>query len=183
MHARKRQTLEERMKTHKDVHLRQLDYFLVAAETESFTEAAAKLSARGVSVDRSMVGRQIGDLEDFLGVDLFDDTGRSIKLNDAGRAFAKDAEQLLTMFSEAVHALRTQAPNSIADLQLGFARTPTLEFRKKTTLLFDDIAAPCRVLLHDLAADACKRNLLMGELHVAFVLSRCLCHPMLNSSL
>jgi DNA-binding transcriptional LysR family regulator len=167
MHAEIRDALEQPLRKGKDLHLRHLHHFLVAAETESFTEAAQKLRGRGFSVDRSTVGRQIKDLQDWLGVKLFDQTGRAIKLNQNGKAFAECVEEVLWRFNKGLRAIQAQALTP--EIHLGFAGTPTLEFRNETTEKFEGEAAPVRVHLHDLPADACKAGLLAGDLDVAFI--------------
>jgi DNA-binding transcriptional LysR family regulator len=58
--------------------------FESAARHESFTKAAAELS-----LTQGAVCRQIGGLEDFLGLKLFRRTRRGILLTEAGRTYAR----------------------------------------------------------------------------------------------
>ena len=58
--------------------------FESAARHESFTKAAVELS-----LTQGAVCRQIGGLEDFLGIKLFRRTRRGVLLTDAGRVYAK----------------------------------------------------------------------------------------------
>ncbi|MCB6182097.1 LysR family transcriptional regulator [Leeia sp. TBRC 13508] len=60
--------------------LRALKCFVTAARHESFTKAAEILC-----VTQAAISRQIKELEDVLEVELFDRTGRTIKLTEAGR--------------------------------------------------------------------------------------------------
>jgi DNA-binding transcriptional LysR family regulator len=61
-----------------------LTAFESAARHESFTKAAIELS-----LTQGAVCRQIGGLEDYLGIKLFRRTRRGVLLTDAGRVYAK----------------------------------------------------------------------------------------------
>lgn len=63
------------------MELRQLEYFVTVAEEGSFTKAAAR-----VHVAQPGVSAQIRQLETELGQPLFDRSGRSVRLTDAGTA-------------------------------------------------------------------------------------------------
>ncbi|HEX7689612.1 MAG TPA: LysR substrate-binding domain-containing protein [Burkholderiaceae bacterium] len=61
-----------------------LEAFEAAARHQSFTKAAEELS-----VTQSAVCRQVGALEDFLGVPLFRRTRRGVALTEAGQAYGR----------------------------------------------------------------------------------------------
>ena len=61
------------------MELRHLRYFVAVAEAENVLRAAT----RKLHVSQPAVSRQIRDLEDELGVQLFERTGKSVKLTDA----------------------------------------------------------------------------------------------------
>ncbi|MFC7535524.1 LysR family transcriptional regulator [Actinoplanes sp. GCM10030250] len=70
--------------------LRQLEYFVAVAETANFTRAAER-----VHITQSGVSAQIKALEHELGARLFDRTGRTAKLTDAGSAALRFARAAL----------------------------------------------------------------------------------------
>lgn len=72
------------------MELRQLRYFVNAATTENFTEAAA-LSF----ISQSTLSQQIRQLENDLGSPLFQRLGKRVLLTEAGRAFLPFAERTL----------------------------------------------------------------------------------------
>src|SRR5699024_5883790 len=61
--------------------LRALKSFVAAAKYQNFTRAAESLC-----VTQAAISRQIRELEEILGVDLFTRRGRTIELTHAGRA-------------------------------------------------------------------------------------------------
>jgi DNA-binding transcriptional LysR family regulator len=63
------------------MELRQLEYFVAVAEEANFTRAADR-----VHVAQPGISAQIRKLERELGQELFDRSGRSVRLTDAGKA-------------------------------------------------------------------------------------------------
>jgi len=64
------------------MELRQLRYFVKARELMNFTEAAA-----GLNISQSTLSQQIRQLENELGIPLFDRIGKRIALTEAGKLF------------------------------------------------------------------------------------------------
>jgi LysR family transcriptional regulator, glycine cleavage system transcriptional activator len=81
--------------------LNALKAFEAAARSESFTDAAAELF-----VTHAAISRHIRELEEYLGTDLFNRTGRGVTLTDAGRRFG---EQLTPLFDSLAEASREAA--------------------------------------------------------------------------
>jgi len=78
--------------------------FEAAARHLSFTKAGEELF-----LTQSAVSRQIKDLEDQLGVELFQRRHRALSLTDAGKSFYASAAQGLTTMRAATDRLRAQA--------------------------------------------------------------------------
>ncbi len=70
--------------------LYELQVFLIAAETENFSE-----TARLLNISQPAVSGHIQSLEQQLETQLFDRTGRNIRLNEVGSAFVPIARNLL----------------------------------------------------------------------------------------
>lgn len=81
--------------------LRQIRYFQAVANRLSFTAAAKSLH-----MAQPPLSRQIKNLEEELGVTLFERTGRGIKLTEAGYFFRERTEQILEMLNETAQATR-----------------------------------------------------------------------------
>ncbi len=70
--------------------LRQLDIFAAVARSQSLTRAAEE-----VHLTQPAVSMQVKQLEEGLGLPLFEPDGRGIRLTEAGREFAAHVEDLL----------------------------------------------------------------------------------------
>src|SRR5216110_2045791 len=81
-----------------------LQGFEAAARHLSFTKAGQELF-----LTQSAVSRQIKDLEDQLGVPLFERRHRALALTDAGRQFYASAAQVLATMRTATEHLRAQS--------------------------------------------------------------------------
>jgi LysR family glycine cleavage system transcriptional activator len=77
--------------------------FEAAARHLSFTKAGEELF-----LTQSAVSRQIKELEEQLGVELFQRRHRALALTDAGRSFYASAAQVLTTMRTATDRLRAQ---------------------------------------------------------------------------
>lgn len=73
------------------MELRQLQYFLKAAELQNFTEASRQLF-----ITQSTLSQQIKQLENELGMFLFDRIGKHVYLTEAGREFTPFARQTIS---------------------------------------------------------------------------------------
>jgi DNA-binding transcriptional LysR family regulator len=97
------------------VELRHLRYFRVVAQTLNFTRASEQLN-----IAQPPLSRQIQQLEDDLGVVLFERT-RPLRLTDAGRYFQEHSGQLLEQLSRVCDDTRRVATGRKRWLGIGFA--------------------------------------------------------------
>jgi DNA-binding transcriptional LysR family regulator len=97
------------------MELRHLRYFVAVAEHLHFGRAAEELATAQPSLSR-----QIQQLEDELGVKLFERTNKRVNLTDAGRAFLLDAKLTLRSAEAGVRHARESAEGTRGELLLGF---------------------------------------------------------------
>lgn len=83
--------------------LRAIRSFVAAAKYQSFTRAAEALC-----VTQAAISRQIRELEDHLGTELFIRTGRSVKLSADGMVFYDAAQLSFINISQAAERLRSK---------------------------------------------------------------------------
>jgi len=97
------------------MELRHLRYFLVIADELHFGRAAARLH-----ITQPPLSQQIRQLEDELGVPLFQRTERRVQLTEAGRAFREAARQMLAQAEQAVRTAQRAHRGEIGPLTVGF---------------------------------------------------------------
>lgn len=90
------------------IDIRQLRYAVMTADTQSFSRAAAALN-----VKQSTLSRRVLQLEDRLGVKLFERTTRGAEPTENGRVFIEQARRIVTD----VDNLQTTARNVSYGLQ------------------------------------------------------------------
>ena len=83
------------------MHLNQIKSFITVSQVLNFTNAA-----RQNGVPQSTISRQINDLEQQLGVKLFDRTKRDVRLTQEGRAFLPYAQEILDAAKKGAFAVR-----------------------------------------------------------------------------
>ena len=94
--------------------LRQLQFFIAAAEAGSVSGAA-----RALSISQSSVTEAIRSLEDDLGVTLFDRQARGLLITYKGSAFLRHARQILADVATARSTFQTDAETATGRLSLG----------------------------------------------------------------
>ena len=94
--------------------LRQLQFFVAAAQAGSVTGAARELS-----ISQSSVTEAIRALEDDLGVQLFDRQARGLMITQKGSAFLRHARQILSDVATARTAFRDETGPLTGRLSLG----------------------------------------------------------------
>src|ERR1700730_17124210 len=146
------------------VELRHLRYFVAVAETQNVLRAATQK----LHVSQPAVSRQIRDLEDELGVQLFERTGKAISLSDAGSLFLKEARAILERTDEAVRNVRAFAQTGETELHVGY--TPALRAQIVSPALhaFQQAMPNVHVKLHDWSYDKIAAGLREGRLQLAF---------------
>ena len=95
------------------MELRQLRYFLAAAEEENFNRAAARLN-----VAQPALSRQIANLEAELGLRLFDRVRRRVRLTRAGRAYAEEVRQVMRDLGRANEGVKRSPTRETGALRL-----------------------------------------------------------------
>jgi LysR family hca operon transcriptional activator len=98
------------------MELRHLRYFIAVAETGSLTVAAE----RRLFTSQPSLSRQIRDLEEEVGADLFSRSARGVELTAAGKAFLDHARLALSQVDAAGEAARRAAQPSKPVFALGF---------------------------------------------------------------
>jgi DNA-binding transcriptional LysR family regulator len=98
--------------------LRHLRYFLAVADELNFTRAAER-----AGVSQQVLSSQIRQLEDELGVQLFDRSTHHVGLTTAGRALAERGREVLAAVEALWEEARLRGRGAEGVLRFGFARS------------------------------------------------------------
>lgn len=96
------------------MELRQLKYFIKAADLQNFTEAAANLF-----ITQSTLSQQIKQLEDELGLPLFDRIAKRVRLTEAGKTFLPYARKTVKDSEDGRNMLQDLLNLQTGDLTIG----------------------------------------------------------------
>jgi DNA-binding transcriptional LysR family regulator len=96
----------------------ELKVFLIAAETENFSEAARQLS-----LTQPAVSMQIRSLEKKLGVDLFYRAGRSLSLTEQGKLLMPMARDMLNHAIQIEEEIESIKGEVVGHLKIGCSTT------------------------------------------------------------
>jgi len=147
------------------MELRHLRYFVAVAEEENITRAAARLR-----VSQPPLSRQIRDLEEELGVPLFEHGTRSIRLTGAGAEFLTEARSILKQVDRAVSSLVARYAGGKGGIHVGYAPSLAAKLLPGTLRLFESRLPGVRVHLHDMTTEEMLEGLQEGRLNLALVI-------------
>jgi DNA-binding transcriptional LysR family regulator len=147
------------------MELRHLRYFIAVAEEENITRAAARLH-----VSQPPLTRQIRDLEEEIGIELFERTAKSIKLTEAGRLFLKEARSAMRRVDDAIHAVRAFGREGSSDVHIGYAPSPTASLLPTVLRVLKKRCPRLQATLHDHSSPEMLAGLREGRLHAAFMM-------------
>jgi DNA-binding transcriptional LysR family regulator len=97
------------------MELRHLHYFIAVAEELHFSRAAERLC-----ISQPPLSQQIRDLEEELGVKLFERTKRHVHLTEAGKVFLDRSYLLLAQLEQAIAATQRIGRGEVGQLAIGF---------------------------------------------------------------
>lgn len=104
------------------MELRHLRYFVAVAQELHFGRAAQKLA-----MAQPPLSQQIQQLEDELGVKLFERTKRHVELTPAGQLFLEQVQSILAQLEQASEAARRVGRGEVGRLEIGYVYSATLQ--------------------------------------------------------
>lgn len=127
------------------MELRHLRYFITVAQEQSFTRAAEKLFTAQPSLSQ-----QIKDLEQEVGVNLFERSSRKIQLTDEGKVFLIYAEKALENAKLAVASARQVAQQKNNQIHIGFLNVAELKVMPHILAKLKKTMPDLKIHLHSL---------------------------------
>ncbi len=127
------------------MELRHLYYFVAVAEELHFSRAAQRLH-----IAQPPLSQQIRNLEEELGVQLFERTKRRVELTDAGQVFLQQVRPTLRQIEEAVRSAQRASRGEIGRLVVGFNSSATYSVLPKILRVFRERCPEVELVLHEL---------------------------------
>lgn len=143
------------------MELRHFRYFLAVGEALSFTKAAARLR-----IAQPALSRQVQDLEEEIGVDLFKRSPRGVTLTAEGKLFLAEVRELLKRIDESVVKVRELARGHYGDLHVGYASSFTVELMPPAVAAFEKQFPRVNLVLHDVSRAELIEGLESGALEL-----------------
>jgi len=142
---------------------RQLRYFVTVARERNFTRAAEKLR-----IAQPPLSRQIQQLEDELGVALFDRATRPLALTDAGHLLFEQAVQVLDRMGEIREMIRRLLEGDKTRFAIGFVPSTLYGYLPEVIRRYRAARPGVELALHELTTLEQFAALKDGRIDVGF---------------
>ena len=151
------------------MELRHLRYFVAVAEELHFGRAAEKLC-----IAQQPLSRQIRNLEDELGVQLFHRTKRTVCLTEVGQVFLTEARKTLMQAEQAVLLAKQASEGEIGRIAVGFTGSALNTILPKTIRKFKEDYPKVEITLERLQTNEQVEAIHSGQIHLGLL------HPPIN---
>jgi DNA-binding transcriptional LysR family regulator len=148
-----------------DVTLRQLRYFVAAAQTGQFSMAAAN-----EHVSQSAITNAVLALESALGTKLFDRLPQGVVLTPDGQDFHNHARRILDSVRDAMHMPHFRSHDLPGTVRIAASYTMLGYFLPELLARFRATYPHIQFDLHDLDRPAIEKAVLSGEVELGIVL-------------
>jgi DNA-binding transcriptional LysR family regulator len=144
--------------------LRRLRYFVAAAEELSFNRAARRLR-----IAQPPLSNQINQLEEELGVRLFERTSRGVRMTEAGEALLEEARRIFVQVDQTVSLVRRVGYGAVGRLTLGFVPSASNEVLPPILHTFRDRYPDVELFLREMRPDHVVQRLHDKQIDVGFL--------------
>jgi DNA-binding transcriptional LysR family regulator len=145
------------------MELRHLRYFTAVADSGGIGRAS-----RMLNISQSAVSETIRDLENELGVDLFERSNRRIRPTAAGMLFLDDAKATLASASRAIENVKRAEKGEVGTLTIGFFAGALGSFVPKLINEFRRRFQGVQISLMDMVPSQQEKALQNGTIDVGF---------------
>ena len=146
------------------MELRHLKYLVTVAEEGNMSRASTRLN-----VSQPAVSRQIIDLENELGVRLFDRKQNGMRLTEAGETAVWHARQVLERSSSLVNAMHAFSKSEAPRLRIGYIPSILSGFLAEVLSRFNEKHPEICVEIHEMNPASQETALMDGDLDIAFL--------------
>lgn len=147
------------------MELRHIRYFVAVAESRSLTLAAEQI----LHTTQPSLSRQIRDLEEEIGAQLFVRSSRGLELTEAGKTFLDYARPILAQVAASTEATRRKANPSKPCFSLGFLTGHEVDWLPETMRLLHEELPNANVMITSQISPDLAGGLVSGALDAAFM--------------
>ena len=147
------------------MEIRVLKYFLAVVREESITKAAEVLH-----ITQPTLSRQLTQLEEEIGVKLFDRGTRKIILTDAGMLLRRRAEEIIALTDKTVQELLTQEEQVEGVISIGGGELGAMEQIAELCGTFREKYPRVRFDFYTATADVVKEQIERGNIDIGVLL-------------
>jgi DNA-binding transcriptional LysR family regulator len=152
------------------LNIHEMNVFLMAAETQNFSEAARQLH-----MTQPAVSMQIQSLEQRLGVNLFERSGRRIQLSEAGETLMPMARDLVSMSLRVEETIKSLGGEVVGHLKLGCSTTAGKYILPQLIARFRRKHPRVQVTVHTSGREQVMDMLCDGMTHISIISSLVTC--------
>ncbi len=145
------------------IEMRHLRYFVGVAEAGSFRAAAERLH-----ITQPPLTRQVQQLEEMLGTDLFMRRSRGVELTVAGQMLLDDARNILALTEQALTRSRLAGKGELGRLDVGVFGSAALGVVPRIIQNFRRLYPQVEVVLHNMDREEQIKALSQRRLTVGF---------------
>lgn len=139
------------------MELRVLKYFLMTAREENITKAAGLLH-----ITQPTLSRQLMQLEDELGVKLFNRRNHSIKLTEDGMLLRRRAQEIISLAEKTQKEFSGNNGELAGEISIGCAETRNMNFLSARIAAFRERNPLVRFAIYTANADDIKERIEKG---------------------
>ncbi|WP_430473504.1 LysR family transcriptional regulator [Thalassospira lucentensis] len=145
------------------MEIKLLKTFVTVARLKGFSAAARELNTV-----QPAISRQISDLEEELGVDLFWRSTRAVRLTSAGAVLLREAQEILAHEERVRSTLRRVGDGHVGRLRVGFISSATQAFLPDLIQRFRKHYPGVQVMLLEMTARQQLEAMAQDQIDVAF---------------
>lgn len=143
---------------------RQMQYAILLAQVRNYSQAAEKLN-----ISQPALSKQILNLENELGIRLFDRNNVPLTLTPAGEHFIREAEELLYKEDQLLRSMEQYKSGEAGELVVGITPFRSSYLIPKVVRMVRRRFPGIRIRLHEAGSDVLRKEAAEGKFDFAIV--------------
>lgn len=145
--------------------LRVLRYFLMVAKEQNFTRAAKMLN-----ITQPTLSRQLADLEEKLGVQLFNRSGKIVTLTEEGIILKRRSLEILDLEEKTLQELKHSDEVIEGTITIGCGEFTAMEKIARICKAYKEKFPKVRIVIHTATADSVYEMMERGKVDIGIFL-------------